>query len=278
MSYTATVFKVMIASPSDVATERNIIRDVLAEWNVVNADNRKIVLLPAGWDTHASPTMGERPQAIINKQVLKTCDLLVGVFWTRIGTPTGEYESGTVEEIEEHIKTGKPTMLYFSDGPVHPDSVDHEQYAALKKFRDVCKGRGIFETYTDVNDFKSKFNRHIQLKLNQDEYFTNITPPPELSEIIRSTVPDIPQLTKEAQTLLKEASQDSGGYIYNLGRGMLQTNEKNFGSDETPRLEAIWKGALLELEHQDLIEATSYERELFKVTREGYAIADLINP
>lgn len=278
MSYTATVFKVMIASPSDVATERNIIREVLAEWNVVNADNRKMVLLPIGWETHAAPSMGERPQAIINKQVLKDCDLLVGVFWTRIGTSTGEYASGTVEEIEEHIKTGKPVMLYFSDAPARPDSVENDQYTALKKFKDSCKDRGIFETYTDVNDFKSKFNRQLQLKVNRDKYFTNITPPVGVPEIAASNVPDIPQLTKEAQALLKEASQDSGGFIYDLGHGMFQTNEKFFGSSDSPRTEALWRGALEELEQQKLVEATSYTRTHFRVTRDGYTIADLINP
>lgn len=107
MSYNATVYKVMIASPNDVSAERSIVREVLSEWNVVNADIRNQVLLPVGWETHSVPEMGDHPQAIINKQILHDCDLLVGVFWTRIGTATGTYASGTVEEIEEHIKAGR---------------------------------------------------------------------------------------------------------------------------------------------------------------------------
>jgi hypothetical protein len=85
MPYNANVFKVMIASPGDVAVERSVIREVLSEWNTVHSDTREVVLLPVGWETNTSPEMGERPQAIINKQILKDCDLLVGVFWTRIG-------------------------------------------------------------------------------------------------------------------------------------------------------------------------------------------------
>jgi hypothetical protein len=80
MAYNAIVYKVMIASPGDVIAERAIVREVLAEWNTVHADSRNTVLLPVGWETHSSPTMGDRPQAIINKQVLKDCDLLVGAF------------------------------------------------------------------------------------------------------------------------------------------------------------------------------------------------------
>lgn len=68
MSYTATVYNVMIASPSDVSEERVICREVIHEWNVVHSEKDGIVLMPLGWDTHSSPAMGDRPQEIINKQ------------------------------------------------------------------------------------------------------------------------------------------------------------------------------------------------------------------
>src|SRR5258706_8401132 len=102
MGYTANVVRVMIASPSDVVQERRVIRDVIEEWTAVHAEDRRTVLLPVGWETHSSPDMGDRPQAVLNKQLLKSCDLIVAVFWTRLGSPTGAAASGTVEEINEH--------------------------------------------------------------------------------------------------------------------------------------------------------------------------------
>ncbi len=96
------------------------------------AKDRRTVLMPIGWETHSVPDTGDRPQAIINGQLLKGADLLVVMFWTRIGSPTGVAQSGTVEEIEEHIRTGKPAMIYFSSAPVRPDSIDNDQYAALR--------------------------------------------------------------------------------------------------------------------------------------------------
>ena len=111
MSYISKVFNVMIASPGDAASERTIIRDVIYEWNAVHSESRNIVLMPIGWESHSSPEMGSSAQEITNKQVLDKCDFLVGVFWTRIGTATSEYASGTVEEIEKHISSGKPAML-----------------------------------------------------------------------------------------------------------------------------------------------------------------------
>ena len=98
--------------------------------------------MPLGWETHATPEMGDRPQAIINGQLLKKADLLIAIFWTRIGSPTGAAKSGTVEEIEEHIGAGKPAMIYFSSAPVRPDSIDEKQYSALREFMGPCGSEG----------------------------------------------------------------------------------------------------------------------------------------
>lgn len=275
MSYSAVVYKVMIASPSDVSAERSIVREVLSEWNVVNADVRRQVLLPIGWETHSVPEMGDRPQALINKQILHDCDLLVGVFWTRIGTATGEYASGTVEEIEEHIKAGKPTMLYFSSAPVLPDSVDPDQYRQLKEFKLSCQSRGLYEPYTDIQDFRTKLYRQLQLKINRDEYFqpsgllTSIGP---LQEIEPS-----PSLSKEAAFLLKECVADPAGqalHLSHLNGYVLQVKGKNLIEDGNERSRAIWTAALEELERAGLLSPTGSKRNIFKVTREGYELAD----
>ena len=45
----------MIASPGDVQAERDIVRDVVHEWNAVNAVRRGMVLLPVGWETDLAP-------------------------------------------------------------------------------------------------------------------------------------------------------------------------------------------------------------------------------
>ena len=55
MSYPAQVFNVMIASPSDVAAERGLVREIVHEWNAVHSFRRRIILQPVGWETHSSP-------------------------------------------------------------------------------------------------------------------------------------------------------------------------------------------------------------------------------
>jgi len=142
----------MIASPGDVQRERDAVRDVLDEWNSVNGARRGIMLLPLGWETDIAPEMGDEPQKIINKRILKDADLLVGIFWTRLGTPTSGYASGAVEEIEEHLAAGRPAMLYFSAAPALLDSVDPQQYAALKAFNSARGQKSVYRAIRDTKD------------------------------------------------------------------------------------------------------------------------------
>ena len=275
MSYSATVFKVMIASPGDVAAERSIVRELISEWNVVNADSRKTVLLPVGWETHSVPEMGGRPQEIINKQILHGCDLLIGVFWTRIGTATGQFASGTVEEIEEHVKAGKPAMLYFSTSPVVPDSIDPDQYKQLQEFKRSCQTRGLYESYSDISDFRSKLYRQIQLKLNSDAYFQTNSSPGIQSDVL--TIPAVPQLSKEAVFLLKESVADKTATILNvafIGGHSVQVGGKNLIEDGNDRSRAIWTSALSELEGNGYVEPMSDKREVFRLTSSGYDALD----
>ena len=89
-----TVYRIFIASPSDVAQERELAREIIARVSKAQA-SRKIVLEARGWEDVA-PGLG-RPQALINPEV-KQADLLVGILWKRFGTNTGVAESGTEEE------------------------------------------------------------------------------------------------------------------------------------------------------------------------------------
>jgi hypothetical protein len=69
------------------------------------------MLLPVMWERDATPDLGDRPQGIINRQLVDVCDVLIGTFWAKLGTPTSEAESGTAEEIERFIKAGKPVLI-----------------------------------------------------------------------------------------------------------------------------------------------------------------------
>jgi hypothetical protein len=263
----------MIASPGDVQAERNIVREVLNEWNSVNGARRQQMLLPLGWETDVAPEMGDQPQNIINKRILADADMLVGIFWTRLGTPTANYASGAVEEIEEHLKAKRPAMLYFSTAPAVLDSVDPQQYSALKAFKDSCKSRGLFVTYSDVEDFRRKFSKDLQIVMNTADSTTG-----QSASAPSAPASKPPALSEEAKRLLKvAANSDAGGVILfeRFGGGaQIQASDQVFNEDSSPRTIALWESAIEELERQGLVKATSEKREVFEVTHEGFATAD----
>jgi hypothetical protein len=121
--------------------------------------------LPLRWETHAAPDYGTRPQEVINRAIVDECDLLVGIFWTRIGSPTGAAESGTLEEIERVGKAGKPIMLYFSKVGIDPDRIEVAQIDKLKAFKEKSYPQGLVENYRTHIEFRDKFSRQLELKI-----------------------------------------------------------------------------------------------------------------
>ena len=165
MAYDSRVYRVLIASPSDVEEEREIAVRVIQEWNDLYSYSRKVVLLPLRWETHTAPEYGTRPQEVINRAIVDQCDLLVGIFWTRIGSPTGASESGTLEEIERVGKAEKPVMLYFSKVEIDPDKIDFAQTERLRHFKSTTYPKGLIESYKKLIEFRDKFARQLELKL-----------------------------------------------------------------------------------------------------------------
>jgi hypothetical protein len=277
VAYSATAINVMIASPSDVPQERVIIRQVIAEWNSIHAKDRKTVLMPVGWETHAVPDTGDRPQSIINGQLLKDADLLIAVFWTRIGSPTGAAQSGTVEEIEEHIKAGKSAMIYFSSAPVRPDSIDAGQYSALIDFKQSIRARGLCVEYESLSDFQAKLTRQLAQKIISqfpNDSLLSVIPIP-----VSVATPSLPDISASAGDLLIEASSDRQGAvmgIQSMGGYSVQTNNRSFVEGGDVRSEAQWRRAVAELANAGLIEDRAGTREVFFVTDDGYRVADLL--
>ncbi|NLX15298.1 MAG: DUF4062 domain-containing protein [Phycisphaerales bacterium] len=263
MAYKAIVCNVMIASPSDVDEERKIAREVLWGWNYLHSERMHIILMPVGWDTRSFPAMDDRPQAIINKQVLEPCDLLIGIFWTRLGTPTGQETSGTVEEIGEFRKKGKPVMLYFSSVPVRPDSIDEIQYNKLKEFKEQCRTDGLIDEYAVIAEFKDKLTKHLTRTVDDNEYVKRIISTYDRESLATYSGPNSgPQLTEEARELLLEAVQDASGIVIRVmtSSGLtIQTNKKNMlPAPKEPRCQALWKAALNELSENNFLEDTNH--------------------
>jgi hypothetical protein len=287
MAIRATVIPVMIASPGDVHQYRSIARDVLHEWNYIHTVDRRLVLMPVGWETHSSPELGATAQELINDRLLEDCDALIGVFWTRLGTPTANAASGTVEEIQRHVAAGRPALIYFSNQPVAPASIDQDQYKALQTFRKWCESKGLVETFSEEDEFRAKLSRQIQIALQDNPYLRRIVEDavpraPTLEAVTALAGPvasDAPTLSTEARELLLAAANDQSGAILvveGLSGSIVQGGQKQFGEMNNRRVMARWEYGVDQLVALRLIahQSTRNHTRVYQVTDRGFRVAD----
>lgn len=169
MAYQATTLKILIASPSDVGAERDEIEQAIFQWNTTYSEKMSVVLLPVRWESAVIPAMSENgdPQEIINEQIVNSCDLLIGVFWTKLGTPTKNAESGTLEEIEQFYRKNKfeEVMIYFKEANL-PQTTDFDEFMKVKEYKSAFNG--IYSIYS-VDKVKEHLYKKIELYTNKEE-------------------------------------------------------------------------------------------------------------
>ena len=157
MPFFATAYRVLIASPSDVKPERDVVERAIIDWNDEHSRDKSVVFLPVRWE-RASPRGGATGQDVVNEDLVDTSDVLIGVFWWRIGTQTREERSGSIEEIRRFARSGRPYGLFFKAGSM-PMNHDPEQYAALGLFKGEVRG---FES--DIRGLTQDFRTRDQLR------------------------------------------------------------------------------------------------------------------
>jgi len=160
MPYQAVVYRVLIASPGDLTEDRATVRDAFQEWNALHAEEG-IAFEPVMYEKDAVPELGDRAQEIINRQLLSKSDLLFGMFWTKLGAPTGVAISGTVEEIERFVKAGKPAAIYICDKSVPISMVDAKQLAALQEFKEALFKQGLIGKYSTTEQLRDEFKKFL---------------------------------------------------------------------------------------------------------------------
>ena len=161
------IVRVLVASPSDVQEERKIAVEVILEWNARHTQS-PIRLEAVLWEKYAAPENrgdGKGTQASINRHVVESCHFAIGIFWTRIGTPTKVAPGGAVEEIERMLKKNKPMMLYFSNAPVPRNIIDYEQIAQVDKFKAAMQIEGLVWNYGSPAELRGLLVTHLDFNV-----------------------------------------------------------------------------------------------------------------
>lgn len=163
------ILRIVAASPDDVRLERDVLWEVAEELNRGIAAVFGLRLEITRWETDSVPGFhAQGPQGLIDASLrIEDCDLLVGIFWKRFGTPVVGADSGTEHEFKVAYKswraTGKPQiMIYFNQKPYMPNSkADTEQQARVLEFRDAFPGHGLWWKYKGKAEFEKAIRNHL---------------------------------------------------------------------------------------------------------------------
>ncbi|HEV7675031.1 MAG TPA: hypothetical protein VGQ12_10920 [Candidatus Angelobacter sp.] len=155
--------RVFLACPGDLSAERSKFMRLLETVNNLRAHSLGFHLQAVGWE-RVIPSHG-RPQSLINQE-LDAADLVVVMFWNRIGSPTSDNspETGTMEEYKRARSTfqrhGFPTVwVYFKT----PTAEIDDQLKGVSEFRRALeKGRDIFfRDFSTTAEWEEMFREHL---------------------------------------------------------------------------------------------------------------------
>lgn len=85
---------------------------------------------------------------------------MIGIFGNRLGTPTGDSQSGTIEEIEIFRRSGNHVALYFSTADV-PRDVDGDQLEALEGYQQERQRDTLYATFRTPDELRQKVAQHL---------------------------------------------------------------------------------------------------------------------
>lgn len=270
--YDAKVLEVLIASPSDTNDQRAAIHDAVVRWNETEARHVGVVLLPVMWETHAYPDLSAPAQPVINKQVVDHVDVVVATFWTNLGSPTAEAESGTVEEIERARKAEKHVLLYFCEMPVAPLNNDATALDRLRAYKERIKTEGLFSSYSSIAELREKVRKDLT-RLVHDRVAKG-----ELASTRRSDgATELPETEAEATattSALNEIRSELRGYV-SKWQSVVGSFEGDYSADTRQSLAKEVEQVILRVVQQvaTVTPEAPVLKELPVVAREAHAVA-----
>jgi hypothetical protein len=127
------------------------------------------VLLPLHWSDNAYPEAGKHPQKFLDDTLVKKSDLLICIFGSRLGSPTDTHKSGSIEEIEEHLKAGKDVMIFFKEtGNMPKTNQEMQQMQELVHYKKSIQNKALWYDYPDENSFESVIREKLELYVNNN--------------------------------------------------------------------------------------------------------------
>ena len=166
----AIVLELAIASPGDAEPLHEHVRRAVDRWNRAHGIGRGIVLVTRSAKKDVAPEFANRVQDVPNRRLLPRCEILLAIFWTRVGTPSDRYESGTIEEIARHQAARKWVLVYFADLPVPPSRIDTDQLRQVAELREKWAQKAYVRQVSSVESLDDCLYRDVENLMNAEEF------------------------------------------------------------------------------------------------------------
>jgi hypothetical protein len=212
MSYSALVLQALVSSPSDLpADHKEAILRAVRNWNNTTARIFGIHFSTTDWKEGGTPAFGEYAQDVLNEQIVDDSDLGVVVFTDRLGSPTPEHRSGTVEEIERLRRNGKDVAVLLNNCARMPlgSAAAIDQRRALEGYLEEIRKEAFVAEYDSIG---------------------------RLSEVVAGLLARIAtKYRREADAALKQA--DPGHQVSGIAQSGLASVEPDPAEGVWPRVE-----------------------------------------
>ncbi|MGH8064756.1 MAG: DUF4062 domain-containing protein [Candidatus Entotheonellia bacterium] len=165
----AQVLRIVVASPGDVQAERNTLPAVVDELNNGIALEHGLRLELSRWETDAYPGFHpEGPQGLIDPILhIEDCDILIGIFWKRFGTPVKDAKSGTEHEFQQAYEAWRrqchpQIMVYFNQRAYAPKTKEEAtQWGQVLDFQQNFPKEGLWWPYKGKSHFEKLVRNHL---------------------------------------------------------------------------------------------------------------------
>jgi hypothetical protein len=149
--------------------ERDALATVVEELNGGIAADRGLRLELGRWETDAYPGFHpEGPQGLIDSILkIEDCDVLIGIFWKRFGTPVKDAKSGTEHEFlhtyEAWQAQGRPQIIVYFNQKSYTSKfkAETDQWGQVLEFQKRFPKEGLWWPYKGKPQFERLVRGHL---------------------------------------------------------------------------------------------------------------------
>jgi hypothetical protein len=150
-------YQVFIASPDECDLESEAVYEAILKWNATSTLRTQRILIPVRWTRNMYAMGGADPQDLINEELLRQCDILVGVFKTQLGKMRG-----AEREVRFFVNNDRSQRVMLF---VHRDKALKED--ALSSFVQEMNESMFIWRFADARELTNRLTNDLDLRIGK---------------------------------------------------------------------------------------------------------------